>query len=157
MLVLLEGANGVGKTTLINKLKQFYAFKVYKEPRHLVKNIKDLLHWRETTGKWLLERWKNKIVLLDRYHISTLIYNVILNKELSYSEYLQHCQKIVKPDLIIILTAPLDIILTRRPNLDKNTAKHILKLYNLYALASDKARLFSNSDDAFRFISSCVF
>jgi len=157
MLILLEGVNGVGKTTLINKLIQLYPFKVYKEPRHLIKNIKDLLHWRETTGKWLLEKWRNHIVLLDRYHISTLIYNVIMNKELSYSEYLQHYQKIVKPDLIIILTAPLDIILTRRPHLDKNTVKRLLKLYSLYACTSDKARLFSNSDDAFRFISSCVF
>jgi len=50
MLIVLEGINGAGKTTLIEELKQHYNFKIYKEPRHLVQNIKDLLHWRETTG-----------------------------------------------------------------------------------------------------------
>jgi thymidylate kinase len=154
MLIVLEGINGAGKTTLIKELRQYYNFKIYKEPRYLVQNIKDLLHWRETTGQWLLNRWKNEIVLLDRYTLSTLIYNVIINKDLSYKDYLQHCKKCVKPDLIIILTAPLDVILQRRPNLDKETAKRIMKLYHLYALASDKARLFSDTEQAKEFILS---
>jgi thymidylate kinase len=156
VLIVLEGINGAGKTTLIEELKKHYNFKIYKEPRHLVRNIKDLLHWRETTGQCLLNEWKNKAVLFDRYTLSTLIYNVILQKFLSYEEYLQHCKKCAKPDLIVILTAPLDVILQRRPNLDKETAKHIMRLYHLYALASNKARLFLNTEQAKQFILSCV-
>jgi thymidylate kinase len=154
VLIVLEGINGAGKTTLIEELKQHYNFKIYKEPRYLVQNIKDLLYWRETTGQWLLNKWKNEIILLDRYTLSTLIYNVIINKDLSYEDYLQHCKKCVKPDLVIVLTAPLDMILQRRPNLDKDTAKRIMKLYHLYALASNKARLFSDTEQAKQFISS---
>jgi len=154
MLIVLEGINGAGKTTLIEELKKHYDFKVYKEPRHLVQNIKDLLHWRETTGQWLLNKWQNDIVLLDRYTLSTLIYNVIINKDLSYEDYLQHCKKVAKPDLIVILTAPLDVILQRRPNLDKETAKRIIRLYHLYSLASDNAKLFSSSEKAKEFILS---
>ncbi|MDM7320307.1 MAG: deoxynucleoside kinase [Fervidobacterium sp.] len=37
MLIVLEGINGAGKTTLIEELKKCHNFKVYKEPRHLVK------------------------------------------------------------------------------------------------------------------------
>ncbi len=51
MLIVLEGINGAGKTTLIEELKKHYSFKIYKEPHHLVQNIKDLLHWRKTTGQ----------------------------------------------------------------------------------------------------------
>ena len=156
MRIVLEGINGAGKTTLIEELKKHYNFKIYKEPRHLVQNIKDLLHWRETTGQWLLNKWQNEIVLLDRYTLSTLIYNVIINKDLSYEDYLQHCKKVAKPDLVIVLTAPLDVILQRRPNLNKETVKHIIKLYHLYALASNKARLFSDTEQAKQFILSCV-
>jgi thymidylate kinase len=154
MLIVLEGINGAGKTTLIKELKKHYNFKIYKEPRHLVQNIKDLLHWRETTGQWLLNKWKNDVVLLDRYTPSTLIYNVIIKKDLSYKDYLQHCKKVAKPDLVIILTAPLDVILQRRPNLDKNTAKRIMKLYHFYALFSYKAKLFSDTEQAKNFILS---
>lgn len=154
MLIVLEGVNGAGKTTLIEELKKHHNFKIYKEPRHLVQNIKDLLHWRETTGQWLLNKWQNEFVLLDRYTLSTLIYNVVLQKSLSYEDYLQHCKKCTKPDITIILTAPLDIILQRRPNLDKGTAKRIMKLYHLYALCSDKARLFSDFEQAKQFILS---
>jgi len=157
MRIVLEGINGAGKTTLMEELKEHYNFKIYKEPRHLVQNIKDLLHWRETTGQWLLNKWQNEIVLLDRYTLSTLIYNVIINQDLSYEDYLQHCKKVAKPDLIIVLTAPLDMILQRRPNLDKETAKRIMRLYHRFALASDKARLFSDIWLAKLFILSCVF
>ncbi len=156
MLIVLEGINGAGKTTLIEELKKHYNFKIYKEPRHLVQNIKDLLHWRETTGQWFLNKWKNEIVLLDRYTLSTLIYNVIIKKDLSYEDYIQHCKKVAKPDLVIILTAPLDVILQRKPDLDKNTAKRIMRLYHLYALASEKARLFSDTEQAKQFILSYV-
>ncbi len=154
MLIVLEGINGAGKTTLIEELRKHYNFKVYKEPRHLMQNIKDLLHWRETTGQWLINKWKDKTVLLDRYTLSTLIYNVIIKQDLSYEDYLQHCKKCAKPDLVIILTAPLDVILQRRPNLDKETAKRIMKLYNLYTLGSEKARLFQSPAHAKRFILS---
>jgi thymidylate kinase len=156
MLIVLEGVNGAGKTTLIEELKKLHNFKIYKEPRHLVQNIKDLLHWRETTGQWLLNKWQNEIVLLDRYTLSTLIYNVIINKDLSYEDYLQHCKKCAKPDLVVILTAPLDVILQRRLNLNKETAKRIIKLYHLYALASNKAKLFSDTEQAKQFILSYV-
>lgn len=156
VLIVLEGINGAGKTTLTEELKKHHNFKIYKEPRHLVQNIKDLLHWRETTGQWLLNRWKNEIVLLDRYTLSTLIYNVILQKSLSYKDYLQHCKKCARPDLVIVLTAPLDVILQRRPNLNKEIAKRIMRLYHLYALTSDKARLFSNTEQAKQFILSCA-
>lgn len=154
MLIVLEGINGAGKTTLIEELKRCHNFKVYKEPRHLVKNIKDLLRWRETTGQWLLNKWQNEIILLDRYTLSTLIYNVILQKSLSYEDYLLHCKKCAKPDITIILTAPLDTILQRRPNLDKGTAKRIMELYHYYALCSDNARLFSDFEQAKQFILS---
>jgi thymidylate kinase len=154
VLIVLEGINGAGKTTLIEELRKHHNFKIYKEPRHLIKNIKELLHWRETTGQWLLNRWQNEIVLLDRYTLSTLIYNVLIKKDLSDEEYLQHCKKVAKPDLTVILTAPLDVILQRRPDLDKETAKRIMRLYHLYAFASDKARLFSDFEEAKRFILS---
>jgi thymidylate kinase len=154
MLIVLEGINGAGKTTLIEDLRKHHSFKIYKEPRHLVQNIKDLLHWRETTGQWLLNKWQNEIVLLDRYTLSTLIYNVIIKQDLSYGDYLQHCKKCAKPDLTIILTAPLDVVLRRRPNLDKDTAKRIIKLYRRFALCLDKVRLFSDFEEAKRFILS---
>jgi thymidylate kinase len=79
---------------------------------------------------------------------------VLIKKDLSDEEYLQHCKKVAKPDLTIILTAPLDVILQRRPDLDKETAKRIMRLYHLYAFASDKARLFSDFEEAKRFILS---
>ncbi|MDM7320306.1 MAG: hypothetical protein P3W91_001090 [Fervidobacterium sp.] len=93
-------------------------------------------------------------MLLDRYTPSTLIYNVILQKSLSYEDYLLHCTKCAKPDITIILTAPLDTILQRRPNLDKDTAKRIMKLYHYYALCSDNTRLFSDFEQAKQFILS---
>jgi len=156
VLIVLEGINGAGKTTLIEELKKHYNFKIYKEPRQLVRNIKDLLHWRETTGQWLLNKWKDEVVLLDRYTLSTLIYNVIviINKDLSYEDYLQHCKKVAKPDVIVILTAPLDVILQRRPNLDKETTKRIMKLYHIYSLSSNKANLFSSTKQVKEFILS---
>jgi thymidylate kinase len=156
MFLVLEGVNGAGKTTLIEELKKHHNFKIYKEPRHLVQNIKDLLYWRETTGQWLLNKWQNETVLLDRYTLSTLIYNVIIKKDLSYEDYLQHCKKCAKPNLTIILTAPFNVILQRRPNLDKDTAKRIMKLYHRFALFSDKAKLFSDFEKAKEFILSCV-
>ena len=134
-LICIEGIDGSGKTTQVNLLAKAlrgrgYDVVILREPtdgvygRKIRKMIEEgktdpeelfelfLKDRKENIEKNILPALKNgKIVIMDRYYISTLVYQ----SEVGIERILEAHEKISapKPDLVIILDIPVDEALRR--------------------------------------------
>ncbi len=134
-LICIEGIDGSGKTTQVNLLAKAlhdrgYDVIILREPtdgvygRKIRKMIEEgktdpeelfelfLKDRKENIEKNILPALKNgKIVIMDRYYISTLVYQ----SEVGIERILEAHEKISapKPDLVIILDIPVDEALRR--------------------------------------------
>ena len=134
-LVCIEGIDGSGKTTQVNLLakalrERGYDVIILKEPTDGVygKKIRKMIEEGKTNPEKLFELFlkdrkenieKNilpalrngKIVIMDRYYISTLVYQ----SDVGIERILEAHEKISapKPDLVIILDIPVDEALRR--------------------------------------------
>lgn len=70
-IILLEGPDGSGKTTLANRLIEKYGG-VYIHAEYRFKNKMPLYHAAILRKAWKLSR--NQLVIIDRLHISEMIY-----------------------------------------------------------------------------------
>ena len=138
--VVVEGMNGVGKSTLVSALTQKLVENGYEAiPTHLptdliresslyrnfvLENRKDkvdfeafqLLHIADRiqhSQKYILPLLKQgKIVLCDRYFYSTFVTMCIHNK-VPFDWFFRFTKRLIKPDLTVVLGCPLKICLKR--------------------------------------------
>lgn len=124
-MLIIEGLDGVGKTTLVNYFQNYGMRKYHFD--YDVKNM-DLL------SKYMRVLGDNKTsnLILDRSFISEMVYGpIIRNKcKLSDDEYLYLLNEYKKiKSKIIYLTAPKEVLLARRKN-DKKDYEMICKYYD---------------------------
>jgi thymidylate kinase len=125
MNILFEGVEGVGKTTTIQKLtglleKEGIKYNIFKQPKkeyiELYKKFKDTPYHFCPFLLSLFEDYLNAIYntretlnIFDRGLLSIWVYNFkILDKD-----FIKFTRKIVKYDLVVLLTANIEDILTR--------------------------------------------
>lgn len=160
-IISIEGTDGTGKTTisklLFQKLKENLSEKnieIYKEPLFFkqeifntnIQNPSYLLFLFLTSRTKLIQNLKigNKIIIMDRYIESTLVYQVLLQKIIDFETFLYLHQKIIFqnnnnfwPSLTFILEANTNDIKKRIKQ--KNNTKlfdnyEIQTIQNLYKM-----------------------
>lgn len=148
-IIEIEGADGVGKTTFCNNMKELFEkdnnkVKIVKFPsedNYIGKYIRETLLSKEMLcplnifqNLYFLEQLSKKsqleelvndgyIVLLDRYETSTLIFSLAYEKvygvNMSIKELINLQRLLLKPDVKILLTAPKNVIKQRIINSNK--------------------------------------
>ena len=82
MIVILEGPDGVGKTTLANQFKEIREKKVFYMHLRVHKNMK---LWHSASARLAFKKHKeNRLVLLDRHWPSEQCYSYIFRERPSY-------------------------------------------------------------------------
>jgi len=82
MIIILEGPDGVGKTTLANEIKTIYGKEVYY--LHL-RVHKDMKRWHTASARLATKKQdEDKLVILDRHWPSEQCYSYIFRKGPSY-------------------------------------------------------------------------
>ena len=82
MIVILEGPDGVGKTTLANTFKEIYKKKVYYMHLRVHKYMK---LWHTASARLAMKKHKeDRLVLLDRHWPSEQCYSYIFREGPSY-------------------------------------------------------------------------
>jgi len=82
MIYILEGPDGVGKTTLANKIKKIYGKEVYYLHLRVHKNMK---LWHTASARLAIKKQaQDRLVIIDRHWPSEQCYSYIFRKGPSY-------------------------------------------------------------------------
>lgn len=125
MLIIFEGIDRVGKTTLLNKISETYNIPKFKDNymsfsgfkmgskfnvsptrESCVVNIERmncLLNYVESVGK-------TENLLIDRFHMSEYVYDKLERNEDIYEAFEQLDERIARLNSLIILVDPIDIV-----------------------------------------------
>lgn len=165
MFITIEGPDGVGKTTVLQGLKQIYPDALYiREPgtteagehiRNILLTISQKLElpselllftasFSETSAKVIRPALdKAKLVIADRWYFSTEAYQCYGNR-LPFSRSLLSCIRefanIQEPDLNIVLMASWETLcerLAKRDNLDKMEIRGLSFKHRVYDYYKD--------------------
>lgn len=131
MIIYIEGSNCSGKTTLISQLEDKYGYQVSKSvpewfqnyipfSRSLIPEQQKKIYEVGHISAYEMAKLKDGITIFDRSYISTFI-------RLSYQEKksVKKCIEDIdsfpyKPDLLIILSEPYEIVCERYKNIHNN-------------------------------------
>ena len=121
MEIIIEGCDGVGKTTLVNKLKKHYNI----DSMHITS--KDPNNY-----KFYKQLLKKKDIIYDRHFIGEMIYPSIFNRKQKLSNHkfkklLKYCRK---HNIKIIILTTSDSIISQR--LYERGNEHIKILQNIH-------------------------
>ena len=130
MFVVIEGPDGVGKTTFSRKLAKRlknggYRVRKTQEPFLPLKNILEILPEMDTEELYrlfiidraahvnrVISRVQDDTILIsDRYWPSTWVYQGLMGVD--EERIIQDNMKFPQPDLLIILTAPVEVLKQR--------------------------------------------
>lgn len=126
MLVIFEGADGSGKSTLIKQLSEVFNFRTMQVPRYDV----------EAFHKYSVALMTDDIILCDRSFLSDLVYR-LCDDEKPDNMTLYHMLKILKSENCKIVYCKTDTqfddsIARGETNItSKNKSKQISKTYDL--------------------------
>ena len=154
MLLVIEGADGVGKSTQIELLKKEVDCEVFVYPTKKFPILRDYLDKKiELNPKSLfllfladiaadqesVKKSKAKIVILDRYVLSTIAYEL---GSISYEERKQIVESVgfLKPDMVILLDADPELAKQRKTE-QKDLDRYEEKLEFLKGVRSNFLKL----------------
>jgi dTMP kinase len=170
--IVIDGPNGVGKTTVINSLKKRLLqknldFIVTKEPTdstigNFIRENQNSYYANTLAALVAADRYdhiekliqpnldKGKIVISDRYLASSLVYQVL--DGLDYEFVLQLNAKIILPSLYFILTAISNTISERLSNRNSLTRFELDKKSNESKLFEEAGNFLKGKGDLVKFI-----
>ena len=124
MIVFVEGIDRVGKTTLVNKLKDELKYEVfnmknffpYDNASHNIEILNAILE--------VLNHCKERRIVFDRFHMTELVYGLIERKYIGAKEY-EYLNSIIEGinDSVLVLVEPTDVKRSSREH-GKNLSKH---------------------------------
>ena len=153
MLISFEGINGSGKTTQSKKLYQYLVSKgipasLYREPggTKLGEKLREIIITEEMdertelflfeasrsrliTEKVIKDLEKGKIVILDRFTLSTLAYQGYgkgIDLEV-INEFNRFATRGIEPDLIVLIDVPVEVAIKRLKNRNRFEGKEFLE------------------------------
>ena len=169
--IVVEGPDGVGKSTICNWLSEEFGYKKFKCMSEPFYSISKYFEEGEVTSS---ERFSflcgeainnsfiirkelkngNKIIF-DRYYYSSLAYSEIIEKGIT-NDFLFLFKRLPQPDIVFLITVDFNTMLKRieeRGDLVKlgnkfNKKENYLKLIDNYInFITDKLYIISNNDD----------
>ncbi len=153
MLISFEGIDGSGKTTQSKKLYQYLVSKgipasLYREPggTKLGEKLREIIITEEMdertelflfeasrsrliTEKVIKDLEKGKIVILDRFTLSTLAYQGYgkgIDLEV-INEFNRFATRGIEPDLIVLIDVPVEVAIKRLKNRNRFEGKEFLE------------------------------
>lgn len=108
-IVIIDGIDRVGKTTLALLLEEKLNAKIFKDAMVTGELSKDMVTEKIATVTNMLTLWpKNDIIIIDRFHISELVYGMLDRNYVN--EYMVEIdKKLARMDAIYIWVKPNDI------------------------------------------------
>ena len=156
MIIIVEGIDRVGKTTLVNKLSEALDIPIVKQTRvgGNKTSAEDIVSVNYGRAAGLVDFWNNKIfntdIILDRFFWTEAVYNKCdrcINCSIPAAKGLDDVMQVVKDKYLIILVDPTDIKWSSEKH-GKDLTKHqywFNKLFNMSGL--NKLRCDFNSLD----------
>lgn len=140
-LIIVEGIDRVGKTTLVNKLVDELGYKKYVQ----LGNIERFNNFRKIQNKEIIRLAETRVIystlsvinslidkdinlVIDRFHLSELVYGAVERDYLNY-EMFEVDKLLAKLKAVLIYVKPTDIV--------KSSEEHGAYLYDHYALYED--------------------
>lgn len=146
MLVIVEGIDRVGKTTLCNMLKDELGFKIYKHKNENFDYSK--MDNDNETDKMLqlLDLYKqignDANIVFDRFHWSDYVYGTIerkYNEDKAIENLHEITKKLAMLNALIVFIEPTDLIESSKKH-GKNLSLYNLKMETCFNYSMDKIR-----------------
>lgn len=154
MLILIEGVDGSGKTTLCKALKKEFGFPIWLEKNEdpslellqfsKTDSIKTFeKFWQNCWLLTLLKKFKNLNLICDRAHLSTIIYDIVYRKWRWESAFFLLDKLYKRFDTFLVLLEIDDGIVYKRLKAKKEKMKieQIKKIRHLFKEFYCKSRL----------------
>lgn len=156
MIIIVEGIDRVGKTTLVNKLSEALDIPIIKQTRigGNKTSAEDIVSVNYGRAAGLVDFWNNKVfntdIILDRFFWTEAVYNKCdrhIDRSIATAKGLDDVMQIVKEKYLVILVDPTDIKWSSEKH-GKDLTNHqhwFNKLFNMSGL--NKLRCDFNSLD----------
>lgn len=111
MIIIVEGIDRVGKTTLCKKLNEQTNIPIYKHKRQNYSEMKNDIETDIMLQLIDIYKLLGGSIIFDRFHWSDFTYGV-LKRDYSVAAAYENCEKIesyLKDDAILIYVMPIDI------------------------------------------------
>lgn len=163
MLVIVEGIDRVGKTTLCNKLAKEFGFKIFKEDKRRIRSKELLSFANYGSMQSIVNCYKvfGDNLVLDRFHLTEYVYGTIdrkVDSKMAFQIFGMTDKKVstLGEDVFLVLVMPT--------NLESSSAEHGSdlseheKLFeNCFDFSSIKNKVivdYKTLDNAIRFVKS---
>ena len=164
MIIIVEGIDRIGKTTLCNKLHDKFKIPIY---RHVGERNFKLIDNDVETDKFFqvmeICKLSNSFIIFDRFHFSDYIYGIIernynvekANK--NFNEIEEFAEKNLK-DLILLLVLPTDLERSSKEH-GSDLTKHNDLFYKKFKESKIKNKFrctYNTLDEAVAYVSSVI-
>lgn len=124
MIVIVDGIDRVGKTTLCNKLSKELGFSISKDDTRYFgsHNNIDINTEKDNTFVNLIEQGCLDNVIFDRFHMTEYVYSKV-ERNVENINMLDIDERLSKQDVIMVLVYPIDIAWSSRVH-GKDLTKH---------------------------------
>jgi thymidylate kinase len=149
MIVILEGIDRVGKTTIAESLRDNLGFEIFKKERTEIKGVPNLIdesvaegiiNYGNALGLVDMFNWDgfDKNIVVDRFHWTEAIYSRIDRKQFQPMKYMGYVElKMLekKEKYLMVYVRPTDINYSSRMH-GSDLSKHLEEFERLYAHSS---------------------
>lgn len=145
MIIIIEGIDRVGKTTLANRLSEKFKIPIYKQERigGNDKTSQDISLQNYIRAKSLVEFWNwngfNQHIIMDRFHWTESVYSIVERDDIEQTRRMRNVEGDMlkqKDKYFIIHVMPVDIKWCNKQH-GSNLNKHQNEFDKLY----DESRL----------------
>lgn len=107
MLIIVEGIDRVGKTTLCNRISEKFNIPIWKEKLFTADSYEPKAVAEQMMTVIKLSRLLKKDLILDRFHLSEIVYGIV---ERRYdSPYMWIIDNAIRDEACMILVDPVDL------------------------------------------------
>ena len=138
-VIIIEGIDRVGKTTLANLIKRKFDAKVFKDKMLVAEDMKDrtIITEKIVTTVNMLKLWPaDKMLVIDRFHLSEVVYGILDR------EYVNNDMK--KIDGILSEIKGIQLILVEPTDIEWSSNQHGSDLENhkkLFDLVYEESKI----------------
>lgn len=143
MIVILEGIDRVGKTTIAEELRDKLGFEIFKKERTEPKNSSfydsksiNMINYGNALGLVDMFNWDkfDKNIVIDRFHWTEAVYSMIdrgQDSQMIFMKYVEEKMLEKKNKYLMVYVRPTDIKFSSRAH-GSDLSKHLKEFEKLY-------------------------